>query len=312
MMDPHVMLFDEVTSALDPELVSEVLDVMRDLAELGTTMLCVTHEMGFARELGDRLVFVDGGVIAEQGPPRCSTIRPRNAPDSSCTRYCDEVIDQRREGPIMRVRAAVLLVAVALAVSACGSSSTGGGQSAGSAAASSGGAGGVAANLGVPVPSNVQSKGKLAVGVKCDYPPFGYIDEAGKNAGFGIDLPHQMAAYAFGNPDALTLTCVTGTNRVPFLTANKVDLVIATMNYTPERAQTIDFTTPYFDSGVKLLVPKGSAITSFKALAGQTVISIKGTTAHPGPNLRGAVRHPRLHPQRPVRARRGDARLGYS
>jgi polar amino acid transport system ATP-binding protein len=69
MMDPHVMLFDEVTSALDPELVSEVLDVMRDLARSGMTMLCVTHEMGFARELGDRLVFVDGGVIAEQGPP---------------------------------------------------------------------------------------------------------------------------------------------------------------------------------------------------------------------------------------------------
>ncbi|MEV4631050.1 amino acid ABC transporter ATP-binding protein [Micromonospora sp. NPDC049523] len=69
MMDPHVMLFDEVTSALDPELVSEVLDVMRDLARSGMTMLCVTHEMGFARELGDRLVFVDGGVIAEQGRP---------------------------------------------------------------------------------------------------------------------------------------------------------------------------------------------------------------------------------------------------
>ena len=69
MMDPHVMLFDEVTSALDPELVSEVLDVMRDLARSGMTMLCVTHEMGFARELGDRLIFIDGGVIAEQGPP---------------------------------------------------------------------------------------------------------------------------------------------------------------------------------------------------------------------------------------------------
>jgi polar amino acid transport system ATP-binding protein len=69
MMDPHVMLFDEVTSALDPELVSEVLDVMRDLARSGMTMLCVTHEMGFARELGDRLVFIDGGVIAEAGRP---------------------------------------------------------------------------------------------------------------------------------------------------------------------------------------------------------------------------------------------------
>jgi polar amino acid transport system ATP-binding protein len=69
MMDPHVMLFDEVTSALDPELVTEVLDVMRDLARSGMTMLCVTHEMGFARELGDRLIFVDGGTIAEQGAP---------------------------------------------------------------------------------------------------------------------------------------------------------------------------------------------------------------------------------------------------
>ncbi|MBM9504095.1 amino acid ABC transporter ATP-binding protein [Streptomyces sp. KK5PA1] len=78
MMDPHVMLFDEVTSALDPELVSEVLDVMRDLARSGMTMLCVTHEMGFARELGDRLVFVDGGVIAEHGRPADVLDRPQN------------------------------------------------------------------------------------------------------------------------------------------------------------------------------------------------------------------------------------------
>lgn len=69
MMDPHVMLFDEVTSALDPELISEVLDVMRDLAKSGMTMLCVSHEMGFARELGDRMVFIDDGVIIEDSPP---------------------------------------------------------------------------------------------------------------------------------------------------------------------------------------------------------------------------------------------------
>ncbi|GAB3442055.1 amino acid ABC transporter ATP-binding protein [Actinophytocola sediminis] len=77
MMNPHVMLFDEVTSALDPELVSEVLDVMRDLAGSGMTMLCVTHEMGFARELGDRLVFVDGGVIAEHGRPATVLDEPK-------------------------------------------------------------------------------------------------------------------------------------------------------------------------------------------------------------------------------------------
>ena len=68
-MDPHVMLFDEVTSALDPELIKEVLDVMRDLATQGMTMLVVTHEMGFARDVADRVVFMDEGVIVERGSP---------------------------------------------------------------------------------------------------------------------------------------------------------------------------------------------------------------------------------------------------
>ncbi len=68
-MDPHVMLFDEATSALDPELVRDVLGVMRGLAEGGMTMIVVTHEMGFAREVADRVVFMDGGVIVEEGTP---------------------------------------------------------------------------------------------------------------------------------------------------------------------------------------------------------------------------------------------------
>jgi len=69
-MEPKLMLFDEPTSALDPELVGEVLDVMRGLAKDGMTMVVVTHEMGFAREVGDSLVFMDGGVIVETGTPR--------------------------------------------------------------------------------------------------------------------------------------------------------------------------------------------------------------------------------------------------
>ena len=68
-MDPHLMLFDEVTSALDPELVKEVLDVMRELVAEGMTMIVVTHEMGFARDVGDRVVFMDEGLIVEEGPP---------------------------------------------------------------------------------------------------------------------------------------------------------------------------------------------------------------------------------------------------
>jgi polar amino acid transport system ATP-binding protein len=68
-MRPKVMLFDEATSALDPELVGEVLGVMRGLAEAGMTMVVVTHEMGFAREVADRVVFMDGGIVVEEGPP---------------------------------------------------------------------------------------------------------------------------------------------------------------------------------------------------------------------------------------------------
>ena len=68
-MDPEAMLFDEVTSALDPELIKDVLDVMRELAGAGMTMIVVTHEMGFAREVGDRLIFMDEGAIVEEGLP---------------------------------------------------------------------------------------------------------------------------------------------------------------------------------------------------------------------------------------------------
>jgi polar amino acid transport system ATP-binding protein len=68
-MQPHVMLFDEPTSALDPEMVGEVLDVMKKLAEGGMTMVIVTHEMGFAREVGDRIIFMDNGQIVEEGTP---------------------------------------------------------------------------------------------------------------------------------------------------------------------------------------------------------------------------------------------------
>jgi polar amino acid transport system ATP-binding protein len=77
-MDPKLMLFDEPTSALDPELVGEVLNVMRDLAHAGMTMVVVTHEMGFAREVADQLVFMDDGVIVESGKPRDVLSNPQH------------------------------------------------------------------------------------------------------------------------------------------------------------------------------------------------------------------------------------------
>jgi polar amino acid transport system ATP-binding protein len=78
-MKPKLMLFDEVTSALDPELVKEVLDVMRALAKEGMTMIVVTHEMVFARDVGDRVVFMDGGVIVEEGPAKQVIDKPTEA-----------------------------------------------------------------------------------------------------------------------------------------------------------------------------------------------------------------------------------------
>ncbi|HIV74076.1 MAG TPA: amino acid ABC transporter ATP-binding protein [Candidatus Pseudogracilibacillus intestinigallinarum] len=77
-MKPKIMLFDEPTSALDPEMVKEVLDVMRELAEEGMTMIVVTHEMGFAREVADRVLFIDGGYLAEEGTPEEIFQAPKN------------------------------------------------------------------------------------------------------------------------------------------------------------------------------------------------------------------------------------------
>ena len=77
-MRPRLMLFDEPTSALDPEMVKEVLDTMVSLADEGTTMLCVTHEMGFARQVADRVIFMDGGQIVESNTPQAFFASPKH------------------------------------------------------------------------------------------------------------------------------------------------------------------------------------------------------------------------------------------
>src|SRR5262245_22265639 len=88
-MRPKVMLFDEATSALDPEVIHEVLNVMRDLARDGMTMIVVTHEMGFAREVADRVIFMDGGVIVESGDPKAFFGRPR---EERTKRFLDKIL----------------------------------------------------------------------------------------------------------------------------------------------------------------------------------------------------------------------------
>ena len=95
-MKPKLMLFDEPTSALDPELVGEVLDVMRDLARSGMTMIVVTHELGFARDVGDRVVFMDQGTVVEAGAPSdLMSDRRKRAPAISCARFCRRLRHRR-------------------------------------------------------------------------------------------------------------------------------------------------------------------------------------------------------------------------
>ncbi len=91
--DPELMLLDEVTSALDPELIAEVLDVIRDLKSAGMTMLIATHEMGFARDVADRVCFLDGGVILEQGPPAEIFSRPR---EERTRRFLQRIVEAGR------------------------------------------------------------------------------------------------------------------------------------------------------------------------------------------------------------------------
>ena len=88
-MDPDIMLFDEPTSALDPEMVGDVLNVMKDLAAQGMTMVVVTHEMGFAREVGDRVIFMDGGYIVEEDDPDVLFTNPK---ESRTKEFLDKVL----------------------------------------------------------------------------------------------------------------------------------------------------------------------------------------------------------------------------
>jgi ABC-type polar amino acid transport system ATPase subunit len=97
MMNPHVMLFDEITSALDPELVGEVLVVMRDLAKTGMTMMVVTHEMQFARDVGDNLVFMDHGRIVEEGKPVDVLDRPKEERTQQFLRRTLQLADSLEE-----------------------------------------------------------------------------------------------------------------------------------------------------------------------------------------------------------------------
>jgi polar amino acid transport system substrate-binding protein len=127
-----------------------------------------------------------------------------------------------------------------------------------------------------PLPEAIKKQGGLRVGVKCDYPPDGYLDAQGKPQGVEVSLAKQIAMYAFASADKVELTCVTAANRIPSLQGGKIDLIIATLGVSAERAQVIDFSENYAWGGSDVLVPKDSPIKDLKDFAGKNVIVMKG------------------------------------
>ena len=243
MMNPHVMLFDEVTSALDPELVGEVLIVMRDLARSGMTMLVVTHEMQFAREVGDRVVFMDDGRIVEEGVPGDVLDRPREertqrflrriAPARPLARGADH--GGRGSPTRTRRRQCMKRLFVITLVAALGAAAL----AAWAAAAPSSSAGGaertVKAPPAPPLPAEVKARKRWIIGTKCDFPPFGYITYTGRNAGYDVDVAREFAELAFGKANRVSFVCVTTPSRIPALQTKRVDIIVSTLTFTYPR-----------------------------------------------------------------------------
>ena len=128
----------------------------------------------------------------------------------------------------------------------------------------------------------IKKAGKIVIGVKGDYPPWGVINQNNEFEGWEIDLCRKLAEFLFGDPTKVEFIAVTGGNRIPFLNTNKIDIIWCTMGITEERAKVVDFSIPYFRSGVQLLTKHDSGINDINDLKGKTVITIKGTTGAQG------------------------------
>ncbi|MES2710161.1 MAG: transporter substrate-binding domain-containing protein [Pseudomonadota bacterium] len=129
-----------------------------------------------------------------------------------------------------------------------------------------------------PLPAAIRDQGVLRAGVRCDQPPYGFRGADGGYAGVEVEMARQMALYAFGSRDKVELQCVTAENRIPQLNARRVDLLIATLGVTPERARVIDFSEPYRWGGSDLLVRRDSPIRVLDDARSRNVIMLRGTT----------------------------------
>lgn len=128
-----------------------------------------------------------------------------------------------------------------------------------------------------PLPAEVKERKRWNIGVKCDSPPFGYIDVQGKNAGFDIEIAKWFSRFAFGKSNRVTYTCVTTPAREPAINTGRVDLVIATFTYTADRDTRIDFSRAYYKATGRLLVRNDSPIKSISDIANRTVATTSGS-----------------------------------
>ncbi len=129
-----------------------------------------------------------------------------------------------------------------------------------------------------PLPAALRDQKEFRVGVRCDYPSRGTLDANGKNVGIEPDIARKLAEYAFGDPSKITFTCVTAESRIPFLTSNRVDFLIATLGYTPARAKVVDFSEPYFASFGKMITrAETPSFTNLEGGMGKTILTVSGT-----------------------------------
>jgi polar amino acid transport system substrate-binding protein len=125
------------------------------------------------------------------------------------------------------------------------------------------------------LPSAVKSRKKWLIGVKCDFPPFGFIDVRGNNEGYDVQVARRFATFAFGNKKKVDFTCVTTPSRIPTLTSGRVDIIVSTLTWTAARAEQIDFSIPYYSATGRLLVPNSSSL-GISSLGGKTIVTTRG------------------------------------
>src|SRR3954452_16289156 len=128
-----------------------------------------------------------------------------------------------------------------------------------------------------PLPANIKARKRWVIGVKCDAPPFGYINVKGQNAGFDVEIAHWFARFAFGRDNRVSFICAPTPAREPLLTTDRADLVISTFTYTADRDTRIDFSRAYYKATGRLLVKEGGSVQKLADIKGKKVATTSGS-----------------------------------